>query len=139
MPAPPVQAPANQIWQAGQWVYANNEYHWVAGHYETIPAAISTPPAPPDPVPAIVVQSEPPPVRIEVIPPQPDDGFVWVAGYWTWRVNSWLWIGGSWCRPPHSHVVWIEPRWDHEGDHWHFNPGRWHDHDGRDEGHHDHR
>ena len=48
----------------------------------------------------VAVNSQPPEVRVESIPPNADPAKVWVDGYWTWRVRGWSWHAGGWILPP---------------------------------------
>jgi hypothetical protein len=54
--------------------------------------------------------SEPPPVRVEVIPARPDPTFIWIRGNWEWR-GHWVWVGGHWDRP-HPGVNWVRGHWE---------------------------
>jgi hypothetical protein len=42
----------------------------------------------------------PPPARVEVVPPSPKDGAVWLDGEWTWQAERWSWKRGRWVIPP---------------------------------------
>jgi hypothetical protein len=77
------------------------------------------------PVEVRVAPDNPPPMRYEVVPPQPDRDHVWIAGYWDRDGNNWAWREGRWDRPAHRGVRWIAPvyRREHggtryEGGHW---------------------
>ena len=44
-----------------------------------------------------VVTAPPPPVaQVEVTPPAPGPGYVWVAGHWAPRGGGFVWIEGRW-------------------------------------------
>jgi hypothetical protein len=69
------------------------------------------PPPPVDPVeePApIEVAWAPPPMLVEVPPPQPDFGWFWVGGFWTWQ-GQWVWVHGHWRQPPRVGYTWCQP------------------------------
>jgi len=42
----------------------------------------------------------PPPSRVEMVPPRPDDRSVWIDGEWTWRRGRWSWLVGRWVLAP---------------------------------------
>jgi hypothetical protein len=42
----------------------------------------------------------PPPARVELVPPSPKSGAVWVDGEWVYRHGRWAWSLGSWVVPP---------------------------------------
>jgi hypothetical protein len=41
----------------------------------------------------------PPPARVELVPPSPARGAVWVDGEWTYRRGRWAWVLGRWVTP----------------------------------------
>lgn len=46
-----------------------------------------------------VVESEPPPSRVEIITESPGVDYVWVGGFWCWR-GGWVWTPGCWRYRP---------------------------------------
>ncbi|MBL8684164.1 MAG: YXWGXW repeat-containing protein [Myxococcales bacterium] len=50
-----------------------------------------------------------PPPRAEVIPPAPQAGAQWIAGYWQWNGSAWAWTTGHWELPPQVNVRWAPP------------------------------
>jgi hypothetical protein len=72
-----------------------------------------------------VVEMAPPAARVEVIPPSPYPGHVWVHGYWRWGGHGWVWMPGVWIAPPRPHLVWIPGRWEREHHGWRWRPGHW--------------
>jgi hypothetical protein len=42
----------------------------------------------------------PPPARVEVVPPAPRKGLVWVDGQWAWAWKRWQWEAGGWVAAP---------------------------------------
>jgi hypothetical protein len=48
----------------------------------------------------IEVPYPPPAARVEVIPPKPAEGAVWVDGEWSWQGRRWTWETGGWVKPP---------------------------------------
>ena len=98
----------------------------VADTSEDAPApAVSVYVEPPVVQPApIVVGWAPPPLLVEVPPPSPFMGAVWVGGYWVWQGN-WVWAHGHWMGPPQPSYVWVHPYYEHRGDTVIFIDGHW--------------
>jgi hypothetical protein len=72
----------------------------------------------------------PPPARVEIIPPKPQEGAVWVDGEWSWQGKSWVWEPGGWVLPPDGFFApWEVLRLDNGK--LLFVPGSWHGADGR--------
>ena len=44
----------------------------------------------------IAVQWAPPPMLVEVPPPQPYPDAIWTGGYWAWE-GRWFWSAGRWA------------------------------------------
>jgi len=79
-----------------------------------------------EPAPVVVVEepSTPPPVRVEVVPPRPNMGFVWVAGRWDWN-GHWVWVPGRWTPPPKRGAVWEPGHWEKHGHGHAWVAGHW--------------
>src|SRR5205823_1196730 len=45
--------------------------------------------------PAIEVAWAPPPMLVEMPPPQPGPRWFWAGGFWTWQ-GEWVWVNGHW-------------------------------------------
>ena len=60
----------------------------------------------------VVVDTAPPPPRVEVVPVAPGSArlWVWTPGRWVWH-DRWVWVGGEWVRRPHPHAVWMAGHW----------------------------
>ena len=72
----------------------------------------------------VEVDAEPPPPQVEVVPPAPYYGAVWIGGRWVWRGRSHVWVAGRYVRPRVGYVY--EPhRWYRYGNRWRYEPGRW--------------
>jgi len=41
----------------------------------------------------------PPPARVELVPPKPRPGAVWIDGEWVWDGRRWGWQPGRWVMP----------------------------------------
>ena len=72
----------------------------------------------------IAVQWAPPPMLVEVPPPQPYPDAVWTGGYWAWE-GRWFWSAGRWAPPPRPSFVWVQPYYEHRADVVVFVPGFW--------------
>jgi len=74
--------------------------------------------------PPIAVGWAPPPMLVEVPPPEPFAGAIWVGGYWVWQGN-WVWAHGHWMGPPQPQYVWVHPYYEHRADEVIFIDGHW--------------
>jgi len=72
----------------------------------------------------IAVQWAPPPMLVEVPPPQPYPDAVWTGGYWAWE-GRWFWAAGRWAPPPRPSYFWVQPYYEHRADVVIFVPGFW--------------
>lgn len=72
----------------------------------------------------IAVAWAPPPMLVEVPPPQPYAAAVWTGGYWAWE-GRWFWSAGRWAPPPQPDYGWVQPYYEHRGDVVVFVPGFW--------------
>jgi hypothetical protein len=105
--------PPDQVWSPGRWHAVGARYVWAPGYWGPRGYA------------RVEIEAAPPPVRIEVRPPSPGVEFVWTPGYYGWEGGRYEWRGGSWVRPPHPGVTWIEPRYVRTGTRYYLQPGRW--------------
>jgi hypothetical protein len=80
----------------------------------------------------IRIGAPPPPRVVNVLPPTPGAGFVWVEGYWYPVGRHYKWHEGYWTRPPYEGAHWVAPH--HDGEQ--FFAGYWEGGRGRIE--HDH-
>jgi len=79
----------------------------------------------------IEIPYPPPSSRVEIIPPKPQEGAVWIDGEWSWQGKSWVWEPGGWVAPPGGgyFAAWEMLRLDNGK--LLFAPGSWHAPDGR--------
>ena len=85
----------------------------------------------PAPVPVAVAAGDvyapaaPPPPQVEVIPPVPFVGAVWVGGYWNWYGGRHVWVPGRYVRAnPGYH--WRAHHWEQRpGGGWWLRGGAW--------------
>ena len=76
------------------------------------------------PVAEVYVQAEPPPPRVEVIPPAPAPAMVWVPGFWDWNGSAYVWIDGRYVVADAGYV-WVRPRYAHRAAGVVYVPGYW--------------
>ncbi|MCU6433848.1 YXWGXW repeat-containing protein [Undibacterium sp. Jales W-56] len=74
--------------------------------------------------PPVRVAWAPPPMLVELPPPQPYEEAVWTGGYWIWEGN-WVWAHGRWAPPPRPGYAWIHPYYENRGDSVIFVNGFW--------------
>lgn len=77
------------------------------------------------------IAHEPPPARVEEIPPRPPDATAWVDGEWSWKRRRWIWTPGRWVNPPEgsTYAPWVTVR---AGDgKLYFAPAQWRDVQGK--------
>jgi hypothetical protein len=48
----------------------------------------------------VEVPYPPPAAQVEIVPPIPQEGAVWVDGEWSWQGRRWTWESGGWVIPP---------------------------------------
>ena len=73
------------------------------------------------------VMVAPPPARVEVIPPEPYVGAVWVSGRWLWRGGRHVWMDGSYVRPRPGYVY-APHTWTAHANRWKYQPPYWQRH-----------
>jgi WXXGXW repeat (2 copies) len=96
----------------------------------------------------IYIGTPPPPVRYEVVPPMPAEGFVWMAGFWEPQGPRYRWVPGRYERAPEPGAYWAPARYEHDDHGWKLHKGYWEhrgnphfdrdDHNGHREDHEDH-
>jgi hypothetical protein len=73
--------------------------------------------------------SQAPPDSIDEQPPEdkpPDDGSVWIPGYWSWSddANKYVWVSGFYRRAPPGRV-WVEGYWSRNDSGYRWTSGYW--------------
>jgi hypothetical protein len=115
---PPPPPSDHAEWIAGYWQWTGFEWFWLYGWWRVPEADRSaglTQTAP----------ETPPALRVELQPPPPFAGAVWIAGWWTWDARIWLWVPGAWRLPPPGTLRWHAPRWIPHGVKVRLDPGGW--------------
>jgi hypothetical protein len=88
--------------------------------------ATSSPPAQVQVQGETVANRQPPPARIEPVPPPPTGyDYVWTPGYWSWRDGAWVWARGSWIIRPRPGALWVSGYWMRKDHSWVWVPAHW--------------
>jgi len=85
----------------------------------------------------IFIGRTPPPLRYEMRPPAPGEGYQWIDGYWGNNGGRYVWVGGRWDRPPYEGAYWSHPHYDRYDRGWQMHEGHW-DHEDHGDHHEDH-
>lgn len=73
---------------------------------------------------ATAVPAPPPATREELRPAQPEDGWVWIAGYWHWNGDDYQWEDGQWVAPRDGYSYYA-PTYVFVNNSWIYQPGYW--------------
>ena len=75
----------------------------------------------------IIAPNPRPAPRAETPPPAPGPRVVWTPGHWSWNpdTHAYAWLTGKYLAPPREHAAWVPGRWQHRGDGWMWEEGRW--------------
>ena len=61
---------------------------------------------------AITVTVAPPALPVYEQPPCPEEGWMWVPGYWAWgEEDGYYWVPGEWVPAPYTGALWTPPWW----------------------------
>jgi hypothetical protein len=60
-------------------------------------------------------------------PPCPEDGYIWVPGYWAWDDDDadYYWVPGTWVTPPQQGLLYTPAYWGWENGAYIFHDGYW--------------
>jgi hypothetical protein len=72
----------------------------------------------------------PPPLPLYAQPPCPEDGYLWIPGYWHYGPMGYYWVPGTWVEPPQAGLLWTPGYWDFVAGIYAFNAGYWSPHIG---------
>ena len=68
----------------------------------------------------------PPPLPVYVQPPCPEEGYIWIPGYWAYDpADGYYWVPGVWVIPPEMGYLWTPPYWGYVGGIYGWHPGYW--------------
>ena len=77
------------------------------------------------PAPVVVAPVAPPAPLVEVVPPVPFYGAVWLGGYWNWVGGRHIWVAGHYEQPRPGYR-WEPHRWEpHPQGGWGMRGGEW--------------
>lgn len=75
---------------------------------------------------SITVTTAPPSLPMYEQPPCPEDGWMWVPGYWAWGdEEGYYWVPGEWVPAPYTGALWTPPWWGWENNRYRFHEGYW--------------
>jgi WXXGXW repeat (2 copies) len=76
---------------------------------------------------AHIVTSTPPPIPSYAQPAMPEEGYLWMPGFWARRddVRDYYWVPGTWVKPPRAGLLWTPPYWRRVDDGYAFHDGYW--------------
>ncbi len=74
---------------------------------------------------SITADIAPPPLPFYVQPPCPEDGLMWIPGYWASDDDDYYWVPGVWVSPPDEGYLWTPCYWGYERGIYAWHPGYW--------------
>jgi len=76
---------------------------------------------------AAKVNVAPPLLPVYAQPALPEEGYLWVPGFWAWReaVPDYYWVPGTWVKPPRSGLLWTPAYWSRADGGYVFHVGYW--------------
>jgi hypothetical protein len=75
----------------------------------------------------ISVNIAPPILPVYEQPLCPQDGWMWVPGYWAYGDDGYYWVPGEWVPAPYQGALWTPAWWGWDGGHYVFHDGYWGD------------
>jgi hypothetical protein len=72
----------------------------------------------------IIYGAAPPPMQMEVVPPLPFAGALWIGGYWGWEGGRHRWMPGHYTRPVPGQRY-VPHQWEQQGGRWGLRGGYW--------------
>ena len=81
----------------------------------------------PRPASAVDKTSTPPPLPTYAQPALPEEGYLWMPGFWAWRrdVPDYYWVPGTWVKPPGAGLLWTPAYWSRADGGYVFHAGYW--------------
>ena len=68
----------------------------------------------------------PPVLPVYDQPPCPEDGYLWVPGYWAYEDDDYYWVPGVWVEPPRSgDILWTPGYWAFTDGGYNWHGGYW--------------
>ena len=78
----------------------------------------------------ISVNFAPPVLPVYEQPPCPEQGLIWMPGYWAYDEDGYYWVPGTWVPAPYEGALWTPPYWGWDNNLYVFHPGYWGQHVG---------
>lgn len=78
----------------------------------------------------ISVGFAPPPLLVYEQPPCPEQGLIWMPGYWAYGPDGYYWVPGAWVPAPYMGALWTPGYWGWNGGMYYWHPGYWGPHVG---------
>ncbi len=88
---------------------------------------------------SVPVPTRPPDIQDEIRPVCPEQGWIWIAGYWHWDGQDYQWVDGTWAPPREGYTyygpnyVFVNNVWMYQAAYWYpahlphpGRHGRWH-------------
>lgn len=79
---------------------------------------------------SIQVTVGPPPIPRYEQPVLPEDGYLWMPGYWGWGEDGYYWVPGTWVQAPERGLLWTPGYWAWHDAYFEFHRGYWGTHVG---------
>jgi len=73
----------------------------------------------------ISVGFAPPVLPVYEQPLCPEEGWMWMPGYWAYGDDGYYWVPGSWVPAPYEGALWTPPYWGWSSGFYMFHPGYW--------------
>lgn len=75
----------------------------------------------------VAITIGPPPIPVYEQPICPDEGYLWVPGYWAYDydISDYYWVPGTWIQAPEVGFLWTPGYWGWEGGRFAFYDGYW--------------
>jgi hypothetical protein len=73
----------------------------------------------------ISVGFAPPPLLVYDQPPCPDQGLIWMPGYWAYGPDGYYWVPGAWVPAPFEGALWTPGYWGWSDGMYYWHPGYW--------------
>ena len=79
---------------------------------------------------SIQITVGPPPIPVYEQPILPEQGYLWMPGYWGWGDEGYYWVPGTWVLAPERGLLWTPGYWAWHDDYFEFHRGYWGTHVG---------
>jgi hypothetical protein len=79
---------------------------------------------------SVLITVAPPPLPVYEQPDCPDDGYLWIPGYWAHGEYGYFWVPGVWVEAPEPEYLWTPGYWGYGGGAYRWHGGYWGPHIG---------